>query len=61
MCVRQFVYALPSFSIFMHIYRNMYIYTCFDYSVMIPYTELYTPIIMRLCVPAITGFSRAHV
>jgi len=58
--VHPFVYALPSSSILKHIYRHTYMYTCFDYSVMFPY-NLYTPIIMRLCVPAGTGCSCAHV
>jgi hypothetical protein len=43
-CVRQFVYTLPSSSIFKHTYRHIYMYTCFDYSVMILY-KMYTPII----------------
>ena len=54
------VYALPSSSILMHIYRHMYMYKCFDYSVIIPY-NLYTPIIMCLCVPASTDCSLFHV
>jgi len=59
-CVRvcQLVYAFPSSSIFIHIYRNIYMYICFDYhSVMTRYI-LYTPIMIRLCVPAPRGWAR---
>jgi len=59
-CVRQFVHALPSSSIFMHINGHMYIYTCLDYSGLIAH-NLYTPIVIHLCVPAVKGRSRAHV
>jgi len=58
--VRQFVYTLPSSSIFIHIHSHMYTYTCFDYSVMIHY-KLYTPIMINLCLPAATCWSRTHV
>ena len=50
-CVCQLVYALFSSSIFIHIFRHIYMYTCFDYSVMTSH-NLYTLIIIRLCVPA---------
>jgi len=50
-CVCQLVYTLPSPFIFIHIYRHIYMYICFDYSVITP-CILYTPIRMRLCVPA---------
>jgi hypothetical protein len=36
-CVCRLVYALPSSSIFIQIYRHIYMYICFDYSVMTPY------------------------
>ena len=36
-CVREFVYGLPSSSIFIHSYRHIHMFTCFDYSVMNPY------------------------
>ena len=56
-CVFQLVYALPSSFIFTHNYRHIYMNICFVYSVMTPY-NLYTPIIIRLCVPAPRGFAR---
>jgi len=59
-CVRHLVYALHSCSLFIHIYRHIYLYICWDYSVMAPY-KLYTSIIISLGVPAPTGWSRAHV
>ena len=59
-CVKLCTYFPPLPSIFMHIYRHMYMYTCFDYCVITPYKQ-YTPIITSLCVPAATGWSRAHV
>jgi len=55
-CVCQLVYALSPSSIFIHIYRHIYMYTCCDYSVMTPY-NLYAPIVIRLCVPAPRGFA----
>ena len=54
---RQLVYALPSSSTFVHIYRHIHMYICFDYSVMTT-SILYTPIIIRLCVPAPRGWAR---
>ena len=53
----QLVYALPSSFMFIYIYRHIYMSICFDYSAMTPYI-LYTPIIIRLCVPAHRGWAR---
>jgi len=50
-CVSKHVYAFPSSSIFIHTYRHIPMYICFDYSVMTPY-KLYALIMKRLCVPA---------
>jgi len=55
--VCQLVYALPSSSIFIHIYRLIYMYICFDYYVLTPYI-LYTPMMIRLCIPAPRGWAR---
>jgi len=46
--------------IFIHIYRHIYMFICWDYSVMAPYA-LYTPIKISLGIPAPTGWSRAQV
>jgi len=56
-CVCQLVYALPSSSIVIHIYCHIYMYICLEYSVRTPYI-LYTPITIRLCVPAPRGFAQ---
>jgi len=56
-CVCQLLNTLPSSSILIHIYRHIYMYICFDYYVMTPYI-LYTPIIIRLCVPAPRGWAQ---
>jgi len=50
-CVCQLVHALPTSFIFIHIDRRIYMHICCDYSVMTvtPY-DLYTPIIIHLCV-----------
>jgi len=50
-CVYKHVYAFPSSSIFIHTYRHIHTYICFDYSVMTPY-NVYGPLIQCLCVPA---------
>ena len=49
--VSKHVYAFHSFSIIIHIYCHIRMYTCFDYFVMNPSTPN-APIIKRLCVPA---------
>ena len=58
-CLRlcQLVYALFSSSVFIHIYCHIYMYICFDYSIMTPY-NLYSEIIIRPCVPAPRGFEQ---
>ena len=47
-------------SLLLHCHTHLlpyYVYICLDYSVMTPYI-LYTPIIIRLCVPAPRGWPR---
>jgi len=56
-CVCQLLYTLPSSSILIHIYRHICMYIRFDYYVMTLYI-LYTPIIIRLYVPAPRGWAR---
>jgi len=50
-CVPKHVYTFPSSSIFIHIYRHIHMYICFEYCVMTPY-NFYAPIIKHLYVPA---------
>jgi len=56
-CVSNHVYALPSSSIFIHIYGHVHIYICVDYSVTTPY-NLFAELTKRLCVPALSGVAR---
>ena len=47
-------HAFPSSSTFIHTYRHINMFICFDYSVMTPY-NLFAPLTKRLCVPAPSG------
>jgi len=57
LCVFKHVYAFPSSSIFIHVYRHIHKYICFDYSVWTP-CNLYVPIIKSLSVPALSDVAR---
>ena len=48
-CMRASICIRTSLLFHPHIYCHMYMYTCFDYSVITPYKP-YTPIIISLCV-----------
>jgi len=57
LCVFKHVYAFPSSSIFIHMYRHIHMYICFDCSVMTP-CNLYVPIMKSLSVPAPSDVDR---
>ena len=57
LCVFKHVYAFPSSSIFIHMYRHIHMYICFDCSVMTP-CNLYAPTIKRLSAPVPSNVAR---
>ena len=55
-CVFKHLYAFTNSSIFIHIYRHIYMYVRFNYSVLATH-NLYIPIVIRLYVSVTSHFS----